>query len=76
MSNEAARGGDGDISSFEQQREANRRAGGALTELTIRTHVPSKWRFVDLETGDVWRYNDEDPHSTFISADDIEVIRR
>jgi uncharacterized protein (DUF2249 family) len=23
----------------------------------ITTRVPSKWRFVDLETGDVWKWN-------------------
>jgi hypothetical protein len=23
--------------------------------ITIRTHCPDKWRFVDLETGDVWK---------------------
>lgn len=27
--------------------------------LTIRTKVPSKWRFVDLETGDVWKAKPE-----------------
>jgi hypothetical protein len=27
----------------------------APTELTIVTKVRSKWRFVDLETGDVWK---------------------
>lgn len=26
------------------------------TRLEIITHVPSKWRFVDLETGDIWRW--------------------
>lgn len=23
-------------------------------QITINTRVPSKWRFVDLETGEVW----------------------
>lgn len=58
---------------FDQEREANRLAGGSLTELVIRTHVPRKWRFVDLETGDVWMYNSADPYSTFIRATDVEV---
>jgi hypothetical protein len=33
-----------------------------LIELTIRTHCPEKWRFVDLETGDVWQWNGEWEH--------------
>lgn len=27
-------------------------------EILIRTKVPSKWRFVDLETGDVWQWDE------------------
>ena len=29
-----------------------------LHELTISTRVPSKWRFLDLETGQVWKSKD------------------
>lgn len=27
-------------------------------DISIHTRVPSKWRWVDLETGDVWKYED------------------
>jgi hypothetical protein len=27
-----------------------------LVSITISTHVPSKWLFVDRETGDVWKW--------------------
>lgn len=30
-----------------------------LVELRIQTHLPTKWLFVDQETGDVWRWNPE-----------------
>ena len=36
--------------------QAEREDSKELTELKIRTRVPSKWRLVDLETGDVWRW--------------------
>ena len=26
--------------------------------ITISTRVPSKWRFVDLETGEIWRWDE------------------
>ena len=39
------------------ERAANEKSG-ALHDLIIRTHVPSKWRFVDLETGQTWMYID------------------
>lgn len=31
-------------------------AEGEIISLTIETRCPSKWLFVDLEAGDVWRY--------------------
>lgn len=40
---------------YEREREENR-LNGTFNELTIRTRVPSKWRFVDLETGEVWKW--------------------
>ena len=45
------------------------------TTMEIVSRVPSKWRFVDLETGDIWRwekghyvsckgkYTEEDAHA-------------
>lgn len=29
-----------------------------LESITVRTRKPEKWRFLDLETGEVWRYED------------------
>ena len=29
-----------------------------ITEITIRTHCPDKWLFIDRETGDVWRWDE------------------
>lgn len=37
-----------------KERESN----GSLVSITIKSHVPSKWRFVDLETGDIWKWDD------------------
>lgn len=34
---------------------AEREAHPLPVNLVITTKVPSKWRFVDLETGDIWR---------------------
>jgi hypothetical protein len=34
--------------------ERERQACATPVKLTIETRVPSKWRFVDLETGAVW----------------------
>lgn len=42
---------------FERERERNRKAGRFVT-LKIETRVPSKWRMVDLETGDIWKWNE------------------
>lgn len=42
----------------------------ALHKLTIETHNPSKWRFVDLETGEIWKKVTEH----FVHADDIKII--
>jgi hypothetical protein len=28
-----------------------------LVSLVIETHLPTKWLFVDQETGDVWQWN-------------------
>ena len=45
-----------------------------LEVLAVNTHVPSKWRFVDLETGQVWRK--ETGADAFRLALDIVVVRR
>lgn len=37
-----------------------RAAHAEPVRITISTKVPSKWRFVDLETGDVWKW-EQDP---------------
>lgn len=44
--------------SFEQEREHNR-TNDILVRARINTRVPSKWRFVDFETGDVWKIDDK-----------------
>lgn len=41
---------------FEKERQAHDKP----VKMTIESKVPSKWRFVDLETGDVWRWDRKD----------------
>lgn len=31
---------------------------GMLVDIVLSTRTPEKWRFVDLETGEVWRWED------------------
>jgi hypothetical protein len=31
-----------------------------MVEIPIRTHKPDKWRFVDLETGDIWKWDEKE----------------
>lgn len=38
--------------------QTEREAHLELVRIVIETRVPSKWRFVDLETGDVWRWDE------------------
>jgi len=45
--------------------QAEREAHPECVDMTISSRVPSKWRFVDLETGDVWKWRD----GTFKRAD-------
>ena len=40
--------------------DEERKAAKKCTTLEIKTKVPSKWRFVDLETGEVWKYQPHD----------------
>lgn len=42
---------------FREERRLNEKASRTV-EITIKTRVPSKWRFVDLETGDVWKWDE------------------
>ena len=48
-----------------------------IEEITIRTHVPEKWRFIDLETGHIWKWdfnpNRDWPHRGFIKADEEDI---
>ncbi len=41
--------------------------------ITIQTRVPEKWRLIDLETGDVWRY-DGDAHKKMVAAHDFTLM--
>lgn len=50
---------------FQKEREKNR-AAGRMEKLSINTRVSSKWRFVDLETGDIWKWDGR----MFLQADD------
>lgn len=38
---------------YDNEREDNQ----TPVQMTIKSRVPSKWRFADLETGDVWRFD-------------------
>lgn len=57
---------------YDAEREAHRLSGDDLVELVIRTHVPSKWRIVDLETGDVWRSDPKSKFTRLIRATDLD----
>lgn len=58
-----------DEKGYDLERYGNR---DELTAATIRTRVPSKWRFVDLETGDVWKLDDEGHFVAAHSDDGVE----
>ena len=47
---------------YRRERDDHRATGAALVRIVIETRVPSKWRFVDLETGDVWKW-EPDPRT-------------
>jgi hypothetical protein len=44
--------------SYAAEREEHRASGRPLEVLSIQTRVPSKWRLVDMETGEVWRWRE------------------
>lgn len=52
--------------SYSDERAANR---AHIHRITIETRVPSKWRFCDLETGQIWMWEDD----KFKTAQDISV---
>lgn len=58
-------------SQIEYQRE--RDAHDTDVKMTISSKVPSKWRFVDLETNDVWEWNEK--RNTFTRAKEIIVVQ-
>ena len=41
--------------------------------ITISTKVPSKWRFMDTETQEVWQWDEK--HNTFVRAYDHIIIK-
>lgn len=45
----------GQKTKWQKEREAN---AERLVTFSINTRVPSKWRLLDLETGDIWRWED------------------
>ena len=42
-----------ELHSYEKERESRRYKG--TIKMTIDSFVRSKWRFVDLETGNIWK---------------------
>jgi hypothetical protein len=54
---------------------AEREAHPECVEMTIRSRVPSKWRFVDLETGDVWQWRDGTFERARIASAEREIAR-
>lgn len=56
------------ILEYEQERESH----SSPVKMEISSKVPSKWRFVDLETGDIWKWDEE--QGTFINAEAKEVL--
>lgn len=48
---------------------ADEREHNDLVKLTIETRVPSKWRMVDLEHGEIWMWK----HGKWVRADDLVI---
>lgn len=44
------------MNEFDKERKSNE----TRIDLTIRTKVPSKWRLIDLETGEIYKYGPSD----------------
>jgi|APIni6443716594_1056825.scaffolds.fasta_scaffold00024_33 hypothetical protein len=49
-----------------------RKAHKNCVSIKIETKVPSKWRFVDLETGDVWAWSEK--LGAFTGAKDVWTV--
>jgi hypothetical protein len=45
-----------------------------LVSISVITRVPCKWRFVDLETGDVWEWRDGHRRVGRVESYDDETI--
>jgi hypothetical protein len=66
---------------YDEEREANR-AAGRVERIELVTRVPTKWRLVDLETGDVWRWatpqerEDRQMLGNLIRAHDLKATPR
>lgn len=45
----------GQFAKWEKERQAHKKP----VDMTISSRVPSKWRFVDLETGDIWKWDEK-----------------
>ena len=52
--------------------ETTRAVADKPISITIHTKVPGKWRFVDLETGDIWRW--DNAKKSLVRASDITVV--
>lgn len=52
------------LDKFEKERQAHKKP----VKMTIESKVPSKWRFVDLETGSIFRWDEK--AGTFKDAND------
>jgi hypothetical protein len=49
----------------------------SATEVKLNTHCPSKWAFVDLETGDLWRYDGSQfRRLSSIEAAEVEAVAK
>lgn len=62
-----------ELQGYADERDKNR-MGDYLHKITISTCVPLKWRFVDMETGQTFKWDDYD--NKFVIADDIDVMRK
>jgi len=53
---------------YKEERESHSKP----VKIEINSKVPSKWRFVDLETGDIWKW--DEVKGTFIDTEAREVL--
>ena len=58
---------------FDQEREKHK---DGFIRIVIETRVPSKWRFVDLETKQIWQYHPENPQGfRFVVDNNIKMLQ-